>query len=92
MRLKLKKVISMSLILGSLLTTTAFAYSEMPIHSYYKNSWCGYTAGYSWTDWTARHYTKSAVGNDVSTVYGRNYTQTDVVSGFGWFKHGCSDY
>lgn len=90
--MRIKKILGLSLVLGCLVSTTAFAYSSTPIHGAEIERSGPYAAGFAHTEWTTYHYTAIKIGLDYDAKYGSNYTQTDVVSGFGtansWYDRG----
>lgn len=92
---KLRKSITAAIAIGVLtvsMTVTAVAAGNLKHGSYY-DGWCGYKAGFSYTNtvyYPQKHRTWARVGLFSSSVkIGYRYTQTDVVSGFGSFSHGC---
>ena len=90
MKIKVKRIVAATIMLVGLVATSASA-SKFN-HDSWKNSFCGYTAGYAWTQVTGvpkNHYTRASIDGigSSSTVYGKRYTQTDIVRGWGVFSH-----
>ena len=91
MKIKAKRIVAATIMLVGLVATSASA-SKFN-HDSWKDSFCGYTAGYAWTQVNGdacRHSTTAilvGVNTKRSIVYGKRYTQTDIVNGFGYFAH-----
>ena len=89
MKIKENKIVAAIIMLVGLVATSV---SARVYHDSWKNSFCGYTAGYAWTQVTGvpkNHYTRASIDGigSSSTVYGKRYTQTDIVRGWGVFSH-----
>lgn len=88
MKRKLKKIIAASLLLGSILSITAFA-SEADHHRVVRHNGLR-TSIYAYTSWDRAHATRAYVGTISDTDYGVYYTQTATIS--AWSVTAISRY
>lgn len=79
--MKIKKILGLSLVLGCLISTTAFA--SYAVHGRDVSRFGLYAAGSAHTSWDRPHCTKISIGTSSSTTSGTRYSQTDVIDGWG---------